>query len=122
MYTLLSTNRQACAIESAARWNPDRDIFVLFPSQIGFSELYSSSIMHSLRFYRNIYFRRVNYQNYGLSSPAEDLLESDQIFLSNFLTETLSDILRFVTLYRFGGIYLDTDVIVQQVRFYYTIT
>lgn len=112
----MSTNRQACAVESAARRNPDRDIFVLFPSQVGFSELYSSSIMHSLRLYRNVYLRRVNYQNYGLSTPAEELLASDRIFQSSFLTETLSDILRFVTLYKFGGIYLDTDTIVQQVR------
>ncbi|XP_055296305.1 lactosylceramide 4-alpha-galactosyltransferase-like [Sitodiplosis mosellana] len=108
------TARQACAVESAARRNPNRDIFVLFPAQVGFSELFSSSIMHSLRLYRNIYFRRVNYQNYGLSTPAETLLQSDRIFQSSFLTETLSDILRFVTLHRFGGIYLDTDTIVQQ--------
>lgn len=117
MHFILSTNRQACAIESAARWNRERDIFVLFPSQVGFSELYSSSIMQSLRSYANIYFRRVNFQNYCLSTPAEALMASDKIFQSSFLTETLSDILRFVTLHRFGGVYLDTDTIVQQVNY-----
>lgn len=72
--------------------------------------------MHTLRSYRNIFFRRVNIQNYCLSTPAEALMASDQIFQSSFLTETLSDILRFVALFRFGGIYLDTDTIVQQVK------
>lgn len=72
--------------------------------------------MNSLKTYRNIYFRRINIQNYCLSTPAEALLTKDRIFESSFLTETLSDILRFVTLYKFGGIYLDTDIIVQQVR------
>ncbi|XP_055305832.1 lactosylceramide 4-alpha-galactosyltransferase-like [Sitodiplosis mosellana] len=106
--------RQACAIESAARWNPHRDIFVLFASQVGFSEELSSSTMKSLRLYQNIYFRRINFRNYSMGTPAEKFFSKDTIFESEYLIETFSDLLRYLTLYRFGGIYLDTDSVVQQ--------
>lgn len=96
--------------------NPYRDVFVLFPAQVGFSENDSSPIKNSLQTYKNIYFRRVNIQNYGLSTPAEEFLSTDAIFETEYLTETISDLLRLLTLYKFGGSYFDTDTIAQKVR------
>ncbi|XP_055305820.1 lactosylceramide 4-alpha-galactosyltransferase-like isoform X2 [Sitodiplosis mosellana] len=106
--------RQACAIESAARCNPDRDVFVLFPSQVGFSHSLSSPVMKSLRSYRNIHFRRVNFRHYSMGTPAEQFFQTDKIFKSRHFIETFSDLLRYSTLYQFGGIYLDTDTVTQQ--------
>ncbi|XP_055305844.1 lactosylceramide 4-alpha-galactosyltransferase-like [Sitodiplosis mosellana] len=106
--------RQACAVESAARCNPDRDVFLLFPSQVGFSESLSRPVMKSLRSYHNIHFRRVNYRNYSIGTPAEQFFQTDKIFKSTYFIETFSDLLRYLTLYRFGGIYLDTDTVTQQ--------
>lgn len=108
-------SRQACAIESTARWNPQRHIFVLFTSQVGFSEKLSSPIMKSLRIFPNLHFRRIYYREFAMGTPAQDFFTTDQIFQSKYLMETFSDVLRLVTLYRFGGIYLDLNVVVQKV-------
>ncbi len=51
---------------------------------------------------------------YAVGTPLEKWLTSDAIFHSDFLYEHISDVLRFVTLYKFGGIYLDTDVVVMK--------
>ncbi|XP_055305838.1 lactosylceramide 4-alpha-galactosyltransferase-like [Sitodiplosis mosellana] len=70
--------------------------------------------MKSLRSYQNIHFRRVNYRNYSMGTPAEQFFQTDKIFKSTYFIETFSDLLRYLTLYRFGGIYLDTDTVTQQ--------
>lgn len=91
---------------------------MLFPSKVGFSESLSSEVMKSLRSYQNIHFRLVDYRNFSMNTPAERFFTHDRIFESEFLIETMSDILRLITLYHFGGIYLDTDMVVQQVSEY----
>lgn len=107
--------RQACAIESAAKWNPYRDVFVLFAAPVGFVPNESiSSIMNALLAYPNIHFRNLNLRAYSVDTPAEDWIKTDKLFLSSFLIAHTADYLRFLTLYRFGGIYFDLDVIVQK--------
>lgn len=44
----------------------------------------------------------------------EKWFQSDQLFLSKYLNSHASDFLRFTSLYKFGGIYLDLDVVAQQ--------
>lgn len=113
---LLSFRRQACAIESAARWNPQRDIFVLFASQVGLLHgKPSSPIMQSLGSYQNVHFRRINFRTFSMDTPAEEFFSTDTIFRSKYLIQTFSDVLRLITLYHFGGIYFDLDVIIQKV-------
>lgn len=107
-------NRQACAIESAAKWNPNRDIFVIFASKVGFPSTFNSSLFAALQTYPNIYFRNMNFTTYSAHTPMYDFFKSDQLFLSKYLISHTSDFLRYTSMVKFGGIYLDLDVVVQE--------
>lgn len=108
--------RQACAIESAAKLNPNWDVFVLFASPVGLSnETYlTPSIVKALQSYQNIFFRNINLWTYSSHTPLEDWFLSDELFLSKYLNSHVSDFLRYVSLFKFGGTYLDLDVVVQK--------
>lgn len=45
-------------------------------------------------------------------TPIEELEESGTIYTSQFYVEHLADLIRLAILYKYGGIYLDTDFIV----------
>lgn len=107
--------RQACAIESAAKWNPNRNIFVLFAAPVGFvKDEPKSPIIAALESYSNVYFRNINLYAYSDKTPAGDWIKTDKIFLSKYLVSHMSDYLRFLTLFKFGGTYLDLDLVVQK--------
>lgn len=107
--------RQACAIESAARLNPERSVFVLFASPVG---VRSCSVSHLpknievLKTYPNVHLRNNDLWKYEQDTPLETWLSDGTLFESAYLHEHMSDVLRFLTLYKFG--YLDLDVIVQR--------
>lgn len=105
-------DRQACAIESAAKWNEDRDIFVMFTSNVGIG--LKSPIFWALDDYPNIHFRNLNLDTYAIDTPMENWWHTNQLFHSKYLVSHTSDFLRYTSMYRFGGIYLDLDVVVQQ--------
>lgn len=54
----------------------------------------------------------LNYARYIRNTIVEDLYESGKIESSNFARSHASDVLRYLTLYKYGGVYLDLDVIV----------
>lgn len=51
---------------------------------------------------------------YSQETPVEEWINTNKLFESDFLYEHMSDYLRAVTLYKFGGYYLDLDVVVQK--------
>lgn len=61
--------------------------------------------------YPNIRMKYLNFPRYIEDSPLEDLYKSLQIESSSYAMSHASDVLRYLTLWRFGGIYLDLDVI-----------
>lgn len=105
------TPRQSCAIESAARANPDWSVFVLFTSARMFS-FQNSTNMVPLLFYSNIHFRRLNMETYAIGTPLEKFFRDNSLRNSLFIVEHTSDVLRLLTLYKYGGTYLDSDVVV----------
>ncbi|KAJ6647401.1 Lactosylceramide 4-alpha-galactosyltransferase [Pseudolycoriella hygida] len=109
-------SRQACAIESAAKLNPNRDIFVLFASPVGFREIDSNlpPNIKALKNYPNIHFRNNNVWKYAEGTPAEKWMQTGTLFESSYLFEHMSDVLRYVTLYKFGGVFMDLDIVVQK--------
>ncbi|XP_034475290.1 lactosylceramide 4-alpha-galactosyltransferase-like [Drosophila innubila] len=111
-YILNLTARQACSIESAALHNPNFQVFVLFASSTYISDDQKNPLYDALKSYKNVNFRQLNIRRYAKDTPIEDWLEKRDLFRSNFLTEHTSDLLRLLTLYRFGGIYMDLDVVV----------
>lgn len=95
--------------------NPNRDVFVIFASPVGFSSSEPMSpIMSALKQYQNIQFRTVDIYKYAEDTPAQDWIKNDRIFLSGYVIEHVSDYLRLLTLYKFGGIYFDLDTIIQK--------
>lgn len=114
--------RQACAIESAALMNPNFDIFVLFATPTYFPLNYhndyinntNNHILNALLKYNNIYLRNVNIWKYSENTPIYEWLKNGDLFKSKFLLSHTSDFLRYLTLWKWGGIYLDMDVIVKK--------
>lgn len=109
------TPRQSCAIESAALTNPNFDIFVLFASPVAAIDPKNiSQRISALLQYPNVFLRHNDLWKYTKDTPAQQWFESGVLFQSQFLTAHLSDFLRLMTLWRFGGIYMDLDVIVKE--------
>lgn len=107
--------RQACAIESAARLNPNRDIFVIFASPVGVRLNESlPQFYNKLQVYNNVYVRNMNLWRYSFDTPIFDWLRTNKLFESAYLFEHMSDIVRALTLYRYGGYHFDLDIIVQR--------
>lgn len=113
--------RRACAIQSAAIHNPNRDIFVLFASPVAFNwkegdsfeNLKSTSpIFKIFSLYPNIYLRNVNMTTFAVGTPIEELEKRGDVYASKFNVSHLSDVIRLVILYKYGGLYLDADFII----------
>lgn len=113
------TPRQACAIESAAFNNPTVDVFVLFASPTYVPNNLDSNIIKSLLKHKNIFLRNNNLWSYTKDTPAEGWFRGETIFRSDFLSTHLSEFLRLVTLWRYGGIYINLDVLVLDNLFYF---
>ncbi|KAH8392855.1 hypothetical protein KR215_004643, partial [Drosophila sulfurigaster] len=106
------TARQACAIESAALHNPHFQVFVLFESPTHMPVGETFPLLDAIQSYRNVHFRQLNIWSFAEGTPIEDWAKKAELLYSRFLMVNLSDLLRLLTLYRFGGIYMDMDVIV----------
>ncbi|VVC41759.1 Nucleotide-diphospho-sugar transferases,Glycosyltransferase, DXD sugar-binding [Cinara cedri] len=104
--------RQGCAIESAANLNPNLKIFVLFVSASFVNN--KSDIINTLNTYKNINLRYINLTRYSYQTPVHDFVMSNKIFMSNWPISHTSDLLRFLTLWKFGGTYLDLDVVLMK--------
>lgn len=107
-------DRQSCAIESAARANPDWDIFVLFASPRGLwndSSIPTPLFIEILQTYPNVYLRNIDLWAFADETPAAGWLNNGELFKSRYLREHVSDLLRLLTLYKFGGTYLDLDTV-----------
>ncbi|XP_002051688.3 lactosylceramide 4-alpha-galactosyltransferase [Drosophila virilis] len=100
---------QACPIESAALHNPNFQVFLLFACPTHRNK--SMPIIDALLSYKNVHFRSLNLDRYAQGTPIADWLKKGDLFKSRYLMFHLSDLLRLLTLYRFGGVYLDMDVL-----------
>ncbi|KAF5285510.1 hypothetical protein FQR65_LT13207 [Abscondita terminalis] len=106
--------RQACAVESAALMNPIYDVYLLFtsPGLIKFENTESDRILKALLTYKNIHIRHLDYEKYTKDTPVENLYKDGKVEASVYARSHSSDVLRYLTLWKYGGIYLDLDVIV----------
>lgn len=104
------TVRQACAVEAAARAHPRREIYVLFSAPVTDYEL-KTSCLAELLFFNNVKFLRLHAAEYSKGTAVQSMLLND-LKKSKFQIQHIADILRILTLNKWGGIYLDTDTIV----------
>lgn len=108
------TARQACAVESAAKMNPNYEVYLLFTSTglIKYEGTESDRILRSLLSYQNLKIRHLDYESYTKGSPLEKFYSDRRVESSKYARSHASDVLRYLTLWRYGGIYLDLDVVV----------
>lgn len=109
--------RQCCAVESAARHNPDRPIqlFMRSPatciSDNSPSSLHSPSWLKVLSRYSNVAAVLLNEERYFAGTPLEDWYSKGVWRTSRFQIGHLSDYIRILSLYKGGGLYLDMDIL-----------
>lgn len=107
--------RQMCSIESAARQNPDWNVFLYVVEAKGFPATAENVKRWSiLRSFKNIHIKVINIKNFTLNSPVEGLIQRGLNSFSSYLKYHRSDILRYTLLWRYAGTYLDLDVISQK--------
>jgi lactosylceramide 4-alpha-galactosyltransferase len=99
--------RSLCSVESAARHNPQADIILLVTS----ASLQTDELDLLKRQYRNIQVLRLNAKNLFQDTEFEEFYKSGKLNNSKYLVHHTSDILRTMVIWRFGGIYMDSDVI-----------
>lgn len=104
--------RQCCAIESAALENKSHKIYILHTCPIN-KKLYiqSSEYIKQTLSQRNVFVVLPRMRDIFQGTPVEDLYNNNIIHSSLYPVEHLSDILRLVVLWKFGGTYLDLDTI-----------
>lgn len=114
---IMVTGRQACAVESAALLHPHRQVYLLFTSpgdlKRGTGDA-SDLALKALQGYDNVQLQHVDFANYLNNSPLAYLYASGSIELSIYAGSHASDVLRYMTLWKFGGTYLDLDVVVMK--------
>ncbi|XP_026727555.1 lactosylceramide 4-alpha-galactosyltransferase-like [Trichoplusia ni] len=104
-------SRQACSIESAARAHPLWQITVFFLSPVSEHTL-NHSCLRTLKQFRNVKFVRIKIKEFTEDTPLESMISEKHLQNSSFPVENYSNALRYLILYKWGGIYLDTDMLV----------
>ncbi|KAL0893380.1 hypothetical protein ABMA27_014967 [Loxostege sticticalis] len=104
-------SRQACAVESAARAHPDWQVNMLFSGPVSNFVLKRSCLSKLLK-YDNVKLMRIHLKDYAKGTPLESLVAASPYNKSAWRIEHTSDVLRYLTLYKYGGVYMDSDVVV----------
>lgn len=104
--------RQCCAIESAAITNKNHNIYILNTCPLNMT-VYEQSpeYIKKMLSLPNVYLVALTLKEYFHGSPVYNLYQSNKISSSSYALEHLSDVLRFLTLWKYGGTYLDLDTI-----------
>lgn len=108
------TPRQACSIESAALKNPLSRVSLLYTTRRRFQKLQETAAVTAIRSYSNVNINYINTIQLATGSPMEDFYKSNKLATSKFKISHASDALRLLLLWKFGGTYLDTDMIVRK--------
>lgn len=104
-------SRQACAVESAARTHPKWQINVLFTGPVTKVNLNNGSLK-ALEQFENVYFFRLHIVEYAKGTPVESMVSEGALNRTRWRVSHTSDLLRYLSLYKWGGVYLDLDVVV----------
>lgn len=71
----------------------------------------ATPVIRAISSHSNVRLRYLNATHFATETPLESFLKSGKLENSLFRIEHTSDVLRILVLWRFGGIYLDLDVI-----------
>lgn len=104
--------RQVCSIESTAIMNPNRPVYILHtcPLDNNFYEK-SPKYVQQLMSYPNIHLVQLKMSELFIRTNVEELYFSGKFKESKFPVAHISDVMRLLTLWKFGGTYMDIDVV-----------
>ncbi|XP_070504100.1 alpha-1,4-N-acetylglucosaminyltransferase-like [Chironomus tepperi] len=94
-----------------ALMNPNATIFVTFPTPKDHVELDQTNLTEILLQIKNVYFVYQNIKNISKDTPMEDWIKTDELSNSKYIVAHTSDVLRYLLLYKYSGLYLDINVI-----------
>jgi lactosylceramide 4-alpha-galactosyltransferase len=106
--------RQCCSIESAALINPHLNVFVLFTSQDRLHNLSKTPEVEAILSYNNVFLNSIDVDKFSIGTPFEEFFVQNVLEKSLYKIVHTSDVVRFMVLWKYGGTYLDTDIIVRQ--------
>ncbi|XP_064487757.1 lactosylceramide 4-alpha-galactosyltransferase-like [Ornithodoros turicata] len=107
------TLRQACAIESALFHNPDTSVTLLLLATSNVLRDFCPAV-HALRQAPNFRIRVLHLDSFMADSPLSSWYRKGTWRKSRYKISHMSDALRFLVLWKYGGIYLDLDVVVKK--------
>lgn len=91
------------------------NIFVLFVTRHDeIIKLETTPEISMMLSYENVYLYTFDLLQFSLDTPFEEFMRSERLYQSVFVVSHTSDVLRLLVLWKFGGTYLDTDIIVRQ--------
>ena len=111
---LAITQRQACAVASAAKTNPDSKIYLLYTCSIIGNLGDSPEYVKEMLSYPNIRIWKLVISDYIKGTPLETWDFLRKVRASKWPVIHASDILRIITLWKYGGTYLDMDFVIQK--------
>lgn len=108
------TARQACSVESAALANRHLQVFLVYSSRENSIKLRNEDQVKAILSYPNVHINFLEKVEFSRGTPMEDFMSSGKLEKSKFRVEHTSDALRLLLLWKYGGTYLDTDMMVQK--------
>jgi len=99
--------RDGCALESAALHHPHRSVVLYSISPTDPKDSYRMA----LRNVSKVKFQFLDLQELFRDTPLQEWHKSGQIHKSSYPIQHLSDAVRLAILWKYGGTYLDTDMI-----------
>lgn len=91
--------------------NPEHEVFVLFTSQVGFRNSSRLPIIDAILSYPNVHFNYLNLTQYAEHTPLDKWMKTGELFRSAYVNSHTSDILRYLSLWKYSGTYMDLDTI-----------
>jgi lactosylceramide 4-alpha-galactosyltransferase len=104
--------RQVCAIESAAKMNPNYKVYLLYSCPVHGRLEDSSEYVQTIFTYPNVHLWRLETKTHFSNTPLETWNFKAAIMNSLWAKEHASDVVRFLTLWKYGGTYLDMDFVI----------
>jgi len=111
---LAITQGEACAVASAAYTNPDTKVYLLYTCSIIGNIGDSPEYVKQMLSYPNVRIWKLVISYYLKRTPVENWGFMGKIRSSDWPMGHASDILRFITLWKYGGTYVDMDLVIRK--------
>ncbi|XP_021938491.1 lactosylceramide 4-alpha-galactosyltransferase-like isoform X2 [Zootermopsis nevadensis] len=109
---LIIHQRGACAVESAAKMNPNTKIYLIYTCSINGRLEDSPEYVKQMLSYSNVRLWKLDISDYVKDTPMENWDFTGKVKSSKWPLFHSSDILRYLTLWKYGGTYLDQDFVI----------